>query len=325
MIQLLLVAVGAGAAAALLFTSVATGSLLAILLFNLAALPILIAAMGWGHLAGLLGALLAAIGLGLTFGFFFFVAFLFGLGLPAWWLGYLALLGRPIASNGSSGGTEWYPIGRLVLWAAMIGAVVTVIGVLSVATEKEAFQSEIRTAVERAIRATPSRMQLPAEADIKRGIGIDLFIAAVPPSAAVFMTTLFAFNLWLAARVVKVSGRLRRPWPDIPTLTLPGIATGLLVAAIAGSFMPGMAGLLAGVFAAALFMAYALVGFAVMHAVTRAMGGSRVVVLGFFYFLVVVFGGWPILAMSLLGLAESAFNIRARFATPAAGPPTTPT
>src|SRR5262245_44992954 len=118
MTQLLLVAVGAGAAAALLFASVASGSVLAVFLFYLSSLPILIAAMGWGHLAGLLGALLAATGVGVVLGFYFFVAFLFGVGLPAWWLGYLALLGRSAAANGSAGGMEWYPVGRLVLWAA---------------------------------------------------------------------------------------------------------------------------------------------------------------------------------------------------------------
>ena len=80
--------------------------------------------MGWSHLAGLLAALLAAIGLGLALGFYFFLAFLFGVGLPAWWLGYLALLGAPVAANGSAGGMEWYPVGRLVLWAAIIGTLV---------------------------------------------------------------------------------------------------------------------------------------------------------------------------------------------------------
>ena len=53
MVQILLVAMGAGAAAALLFASVASGSLIATLLFYLAPLPILIAAIGWSHLAGL--------------------------------------------------------------------------------------------------------------------------------------------------------------------------------------------------------------------------------------------------------------------------------
>jgi hypothetical protein len=320
MMQLLLVAIGAGAAAALLFASVATGSLLATLLFYLASLPILIAAMGWGHLAGLLGALLAAAGLGLALDFRFFLAFLFGIGLPAWWLGYLALLGRPIAANGSAGGMEWYPIGRLVLWAAILGTLVIAVAVLSFGTDRESFQTELRNAFERALRAQGSQTQLPGRADTRRII--DILVVALPPAAAVLLTILNTFNLWLAARVVKVSGRLRRPWPDLTAMTLPGFTPALLAAAIGGSFLPDLPGMLAGVLAASLFMAYALMGFAVLHAITRGMGGRAFALVGA-YFAVVVFG-WPILAMSLLGLADTAFGIRARFAAPAAGPPSPP-
>jgi hypothetical protein len=316
MMQLLLVAVGAGAAAALLFASIATGSLIATLLFYLSSLPILIATMGWGHLAGLLGALLAATGLGLALGFYFFLAFLFGVGLPAWWLGYLALLGRTVAANGSAGRMEWYPIGRLVLWAAIIGTLVIAVAMLNFGTDKESFQNEMRGAFERVLKAQ-GQTQLPGRADPNRVI--DVLVAALPPAAAVLLTILNVFNLWLAAIVVNVSGRLRRPWPDLSSLTLPPITPGLLAAAIAGSFLPDMPGMLSGVLAAALFMAYAIMGFAVLHAITRGMGGRAFALVGA-YFAVIVFG-WPILAMSLLGLAETAFNIRARFATPAAGPP----
>jgi hypothetical protein len=322
MVQIILVAIGAGAAAALLFASVATGSLIATLLFYLASLPILIAAMGWSHLAGLLGALLAATGLGLALGPYFFVAFLFGVGLPAWWLGYLALLGRSVAANGSAGGMEWYPIGRLVLWSAIIGTLVISVAVLTFGFDKETFQTEIRNAFERALKSQGGTSPIPGRTDLKRVI--DILVTALPPAAAVLLTILNTFNLWLAARVVKVSGRLHRPWPDLSSMTLPSIAPGLLAAAIAGSFLPDMPGVLAGVLAASLFMAYALMGLAVLHAITQQMGGGRIAVLIITYFAILIFG-WPILAMSLLGLAEAAFNIRARFATPAAGPPTTPT
>lgn len=334
MVQIILVAIGAGAAAALLFASVATGSLIATLLFYLSSLPILIAAMGWSHLAGLLGALLAATGLGLTLGFYFFLAFLFGVGLPAWWLGYLALLGRSVGANrsatgmngsangmnGSADAMEWYPIGRLVFWAAIIGAFVIAVAVLNFGTDKETFQTEIRSAFERALRAQ-GQTQIPGRTDTGRVI--DILVVALPPAAAVLFTILNSFNLWLAARVVKVSGRLRRPWPDLSMMSLPNFTPGILAAAIAGSFLPDLVGLLAGVLAASLFMAYAIMGFAVLHAVTRAMSGRTFALIGV-YFTVVVFG-WPILAMSMLGLAESAFNLRARFAAPAAGPPATRT
>ena len=95
-----MIGIGAGAAAALLFASVASGSSLSILLFYLAPLPILIAALGWSHWAALIAALAGALALALVFGPVFFFAFLVGVGLPAWWLGYLALLARPAGNGG---------------------------------------------------------------------------------------------------------------------------------------------------------------------------------------------------------------------------------
>jgi len=317
MMQILLVGVGAGVAAALLFASVATGSIFATLLFYLASLPILIAAIGWSHVAGLLAAVLAAVGLGLGLGFYFFLAFLFGIGLPAWWLGYLSLLARPISTNGS-GDVEWYPVGRLVYWSAILGTAVVVVAVLSFGTDRDTFQTELRNAFERALRAQAAG--LPGRPDSRRLI--DILVVALPPAAAVLLTLLNAFNLWLAGRIVNVSGRLRRPWPDLPALTLPGFMPVLLAVAIAGSFLPDMAGMLMGVFAASLFMAYAIMGFAVLHAITRGMA-SRAIAITAAYVAVVVIG-WPILAMSMLGLAETAFNIRARFAA-RGGPPANPT
>ena len=93
MMQIGLIGIAAGAAAALLFASVASGVWLSIPLFYLAPLPILIAALGWSHWAALIAALAGALALAAFFGPVFFFAFLAGAGVPAWWLGYLAMLG----------------------------------------------------------------------------------------------------------------------------------------------------------------------------------------------------------------------------------------
>src|SRR5215469_12882707 len=111
MMQVVLIGVGAGAAAALLFASVTSGVGLSVILFYLAPLPIMIAALGWSHWAGLVAAVAGAAMLGGAFGMCFFGTFLTSMGVPAWWLGYLALLGRPIA-NGGATHMEWYPTGR---------------------------------------------------------------------------------------------------------------------------------------------------------------------------------------------------------------------
>ena len=68
MLQIVLIGLGAGAASAFLFASVARGSPLAFLLANFAQLPIMIAAVGWTHLAAIAAVLFASAGLALAFG-----------------------------------------------------------------------------------------------------------------------------------------------------------------------------------------------------------------------------------------------------------------
>ena len=300
MAQIILVGLGAGAAAALLFASVVSGSIAAIFLFYLAPLPILIAALGWSHVAGLIAAAsVTAVVVALS-GIFFFAVPVIAFG--AWWLGYLTLLARA-ATNGGGGALEWYPTGRLVLWAAVIGTAIVAAAVPNFGTDQQSLQAALRKTYERILRDQSL---------------IDVLVVAVPPAAAVFSTVTNVFNLWLAARVVKISGRLKRPWPDLAAWTLPTSTPVLLAAAIAGSFLPDLLGILAGALAASLLMAFAMLGFAVLHAITRGMS-TRALVLAAVYAAAAVLG-WPVLAMSILGLAEAAFNIRGRVAR-RRGPP----
>ena len=100
MIQIVLVGLGAGAAAALLFASVVSGSLAAVFLFYLAPLPIMIAALGWSHLAGLIAAASATAVVGVLSGVFLIAVPVIAFG--AWWLGYLAMLARPATNSSMS-------------------------------------------------------------------------------------------------------------------------------------------------------------------------------------------------------------------------------
>jgi len=309
MVQIFLIALAAGGAAALLFASVASGALLAMILFYLAPLPIMIAALGWSHLSGLIAALVAASGLGLIFGPFFFTAFLFGVGLPAWWLGYLALLARADVN----GALEWYPPGRLVVWAAIVGAFIVTVAIVNFGLDEEAFHSGLRAAFERVLRAqtgtaADAPLVVPGVSDAGRLL--DVLVAVIPPTAAVLSTLTNLVNLWLAGRIVGISGRLRRPWPELSAMTFPAYAPVLLGLAVAATFAPGLVGVLGGILTASLLMAYAVLGFAVVHALTRGIN-ARGLVLGGIYGAVILFG-WPMLAMTLLGLAETAFGFRGR-------------
>src|SRR5713226_9401949 len=102
MIAIVLIAMAAGCASALMFASIVSGALISLLLFYLAPLPLMMAALGWGPLSATIGGISAATGLGAIFGLPYCIAFVLTVALPAWWLGHLALLGRPM-DNGASG------------------------------------------------------------------------------------------------------------------------------------------------------------------------------------------------------------------------------
>ncbi|MCC6777862.1 MAG: DUF2232 domain-containing protein [Hyphomicrobiales bacterium] len=301
MTQIALVGLGAGAAAALLFASVTSGSPIAIALFYLAPLPILIAALGWSHLAGLIAAATATAVVVILAGKLFIAVPVISFG--AWWLGYLALLARPVP-NGGAQTLEWYPIGRLVLWAAVIGALIVAAAIPNFGTDQQSIQDTLRKSYERWFRDKST---------------VDLLVVAVPPAAGVFSTLTNVFNLWLAAWVVKTSGRMTRPWPDLSAMTFSPSAAGGLAAAVAGSLLPDLPGLLLGVLAASLLMAFAVLGFSVLHTVTRGLN-SRPFVLGATYAATFIYG-LPVLAMAALGLAETVIDVRSRIAARRRGPP----
>ena len=148
-------------------------------------------------------------------------------------------------------------------------------------------------------------------------MAVSLFVV-FPSAAAVSSTIVNLVDLYLAARIVRLSGRLQRPWPDLSTVTFPSFAPALLAVTLAGTFLAGLIGIVLGALTASLLLAYAVLGFAVLHAITRGMD-SRPVVLAGIYVAVLVFNGLALI-MSLLGLAETAFNLRARIARKR-GPP----
>lgn len=322
MMQIGLIGIGAGAAAALLFASVTSGAWLSVILFYLAPLPIMIAGLGWSHWAALVAAIVAAAAVGTIFGSAFFFAFLAGVGIPAWWLGYLALLARPVpaaAGGPAEAHLEWYPPGRLVVWAAALAALTVLFAIPNFGLDAESFRTGLARALSRMLEidtGTNAVPPVPGVSNAKRLI--DFLVIVIPPTAAVLATVTSLINLWLAGRVVTFSGRLKRPWPQLSGMTFPPMASVALALAVALSLVGGLLGIIASVISASLFMAYGVLGFAVLHNITRGIK-SRPFLLGGIYASVVVFG-WPVLAFCGLGLLETMLGLRARLAQ-RRGPP----
>jgi Predicted membrane protein (DUF2232) len=307
MVQIVFIGLGAGVASALLFASIASGSPISILLFYLAPLPILLAGIGWSHLAALIAALVAAAGLGVLFGFWFFIAHLAGVGVPAYLLAYVAMLGR----HAPDGALEWYPAGKLVLWAAGIAAVSTALTIPVFGSDIDSYRATVKQIFERVMRLqlgtqAGEPLKLPNGGDTNAAL--DLLAIVMPPIAAAIAMLTSLLNLWLAGRVARVSGRLARAWPDFSAMNYPAMTPVVLLAAIALSFLASIVGVAAGMAAACLLLAYAVLGFVVIHQLTRALA-ARGVILGAVW-LVVLTLGWPVIVVALIGLADGLLDLR---------------
>ena len=110
--------------------------------------------------------------------------------------------------------------------------------------------------------------------------------------------------------MVKFSGRLTRPWPQISAMRFPPLLTAALVLAIALSFAGGLIGVIGSIFSASLLMAYGVLGFAVLHSITQGMTSRPFLLAG--TYLVVLMIGWLVSALCLLGMLDTMIDVRAR-------------
>ncbi len=152
MIAIAAIAIAAGCASALMFASIISGALISLVLFYLAPLPLMVASIGWGPLSAAMGGIAAASTLGVLFGMPYGIAFALTVALPAWWLGHLVMLGRPVANAAPSGNgatpaapaMEWYPTGRLLLWIAVFAVVTTMAALLTLGTDTAAIAASMK-------------------------------------------------------------------------------------------------------------------------------------------------------------------------------------
>lgn len=303
MITSLLLALAAGAASALMFASILSGALVSLALFYLAPLPLMVTAIGWSPFHASLGGIAAGTTLGLLFGVNYLAVFVLTIALPAWWLGYLAMLGRP-ALPGEKSAVEWYPPGRLLLWVVVFASLTAIAAILTLGSDGAAITDAMRRAL---IRMMGMRGAVPGDISDSPRL-IDALVVAAPAAAAIATIVTLSLNLWLAGRIAATSGRLRRTWPDLNRTELPPMTLVALPVALAFSFIGGLPAMMAQIVAAALLMAYAITGLATLHLLTRGRA-HRPMWLSMVYATVTVFG-WPIVGLMALGLADAFFGLR---------------
>ena len=168
----------------------------------------------------------------------------------------------------------------------------------------------ITASMKRGLLRFMGQQGMATSADTERAVDALVWIA--PGLAAIGALMNLTINLWLAGRITATSGRLHRPWPDLKGTAMPPMTLVVLCVAIALCFTSGLVAMSAQIASAALLMAYALTGFAVLHTVTLALK-ARALWLTCTYIITVMFV-WPVLIlMVMVGLADAVFGLRERF------------
>ena len=312
-----LIGVVAGLVAAVLYTSLATRTLLAVGLFALSPLPILLAGFGWGVSAAQLAFLTSAVLVGIALGLGGATSYAIAVGVPSLVLSHLMLLHRVLPPEVRDGpaqanalpSVEWYPAGRIIAWTAFMAGVV-VAAALGLFGDIDTYRKAVREMFPAVLKLLqPVLGDAPDQGRIDR-MAENLAYFTLPVSAAVTWLLMMLANVWLAAKSAAISGQLTRPWPALAHLDYPPLFTAGLFAAIGFAFMPGLTGIMAMGFVGAFSLAFLLMGLMVIHVLLAGSRLKHVFLTGIY--LGIVINPWVAPAIVLLGLAEPFFELRRR-------------
>jgi len=303
MAQIILIGIGAGLAAALLFGSPIGGTSLAFPLFAMTGMPIAIAGLGWTPIAGAVSAVAGSVAVFAVISPLAAGIFLFLFAAPMAWLTYLAGLSRP-----SGDAQEWYPLGRLLLNAvASVTIGLLIVGYL-VGFNPEQMAGDITDALTEWLSSRPDLEPVPTRDEIEPFVRLN--VALLPYTLAMLTLVVLVVNLWAAGLVTRTSGRLARPRERLWTVSLSINAALVFVVASLASFLPFPLGDAAALGAGALGGAFLLLGLAVLHALTIGVNG-RGLLLTINYVALALLGFTAVVIIAL-GLAETFLHLRAR-------------
>lgn len=309
-----LVAVIAGLAAAALYATVGTPTVVGALLFNLAALPLFVAGLGFGVKAAAAGGLVGALALALANDWRIGLLFAATAAAAPVVLTSLALKHRQAAATPpregevTAGGLEWYPEGRIVLWAAALATALMVLTLLVGGGDAESFRAAIRDVAHRV--GTMVAGEDAARAQDLAAFA-DLMVIVIPLAAAVMWHVATMACFWLAARIVTLSGSSLRPWAAFGAMRFPPTSVVALLAASLAALLPGLAGFAGSLALAAMTSAFMLLGLAVVHGLTAGIGG-RGLILASLYVALLVLNWLLVPPLVALALADMVFGLRAR-------------
>lgn len=299
------IAIGGGAAGAILYLATFIGGPAGMFLAYLALLPLFATGFGLGAVSGLVAAVTATAMVTAATSILFGVVFALVYALPAAGLIRQALLRH----DGGVDDESWYPPGRMLAWLVLYGCgIFAVLALAGGEDEIAAMVSEIESVMGQVLPTGDN----PRVAELMQAI------AGYFPAILIFSWSIMVIaNAAIAEALLAKAGRAIRPKPRYAAVELPswyaGFVAGMAaLALIAPWFDLGALTFVARNAALAMLVPFLLVGLSVIHVWSRRWP-ARMAILAGCYFVLLLFG-WPALLVAGLGFMEQWLLLRRRVA-----------
>ena len=318
MLHRLIVAIGAGSAAALLFVVSSQSGVLAMALAYLAPLPIMIATLGWGLDAGAIAGAISVAVLALVTpvaGPLAALMFAASVAAPAWALAAFAVtpvkryLGRLKADPPGHP-----PVSAIVTLAALIGMLAAAAVLTAIIVFYGGYREGARRVVE-TVAALAAEAFDGAPDNLTAREFAEALVRLGPAAIAASTLLMLCVNLYAAGRSTQLSHNLPRAWPDLPaSLGLPWPLGVAFLVGLGGAYaLPAPAGQYFSIVAGGLGAGLALQGLAVAHALSRGLK-MRPLMLIALYACCVLRAKYTLPVLAALGLIDGFLKLRSRAA-----------
>ncbi|MDF1776075.1 MAG: DUF2232 domain-containing protein [Rhizobiaceae bacterium] len=312
----ILVGLVAGVASAMLVLGSGDMSALSIILSASATLPVLIAGLGWSNLAGAVSVIVATAIIAVTVTPLGAVMIAVTTLLPAAWIAHLSNLARPAEEiGGPQDQLAWYPLSDIMLHLCTLVALSLMILGYAIGYGEKIVGEIVGNLITVLSEQNPDFQPGPDYTNEMISF-MTRFLPAL--QAALWVVILFA-AWYIAGRIVRVSGRSRRPADLIPgALRMSRLAMLFFGGGLALSFTGGVTGLIGSTISGAFAGGFMLAGLAMLHYRT---GGKpwRFVALWFAYASIFILFPLPLILFLFAGLFETART--APLSPPGSNPP----
>lgn len=294
-----IIALGAGAASALVFLGTNVENLGALILGYLASMPLFLVGLSLGTTAGMVAAFAGVAATLVTAGLAFAAVYAVLSAAPTAFVIRQSMLSRADAD----GNVEWYPAGSLISWLCGMGAAAFAAAAMAMSGEAGGLEGWIRDS----LNAVLSQIIPDDPADI-----VAVFAPNLPAIMVASWVLMMTVNGSLAQGLLVRFGRNARPSPDMAKLELPGwVLYAVVVASVLALIGSGNIAFVGRNLLMILALPFFFQGLAVIHAMARRTKAATFALVITYMLLLFVF--WSAMVVVALGLVEQVAHLRQRF------------